>query len=48
MFGKAIVTGRNFFWMLIFGILLQEELYIDKIPKKDFIIKVPPLFFERV
>ena len=31
--------------MVIFGILLQEEIEIDKIPKKDFIIKVPPLFF---
>lgn len=35
----------RFFWMLIFGILLQNDVQIDKQPKTDFLINFPPLFF---
>ena len=38
----------KFFWMLIFGILPQKELYIEEIPKKKDIINFPPLFFYNV
>ena len=34
----------KFFWMLIFGILPQKELYIEEMPKKKYIINFPPLF----